>query len=115
MFRNMGTKDNAKDELLKQLEEASIDPPASEKEDLSSSSSDHGSTRASLGSKSDDAEDEEFLKELEPSEVLKRDDSLLVQEFLAAEDLNKAGLQRAKKDAIQQEVHCSAFGFMLNY
>jgi hypothetical protein len=99
MFRTMGNKDTTKDELLKQLDEAT--ESGNDKVDLESSGSDVGSR---LSVVSEDGEEEEFLRELEENEVLPRDSSLLVQEYCAVEDLNKPGLHRAKKDAIQQEV-----------
>lgn len=110
MFRTMGHTETAKDELLKQLDDAAkglqLTEPGKEKVDLESSGSDvASSTRLSVVS--EDGDEEEFLRELEDNEVLPRDSSLLIQEYCAVEDLNKPGLQRAKKDAIQQEdAHC---------
>lgn len=103
----MGHTETAKDELLKQLDDAAkglqLTEPGKEKVDLESSGSDvASSTRLSVVS--EDGDEEEFLRELEDNEVLPRDSSLLIQEYCAVEDLNKPGLQRAKKDAIQQEV-----------
>jgi len=107
MFRTMGHTETAKDELLKQLDDAAkglqLTEPGKEKVDLESSGSDvASSTRLSVVS--EDGDEEGFLRELEDNEVLPRDSSLLIQEYCAVEDLNKPGLQRAKKDAIQQEV-----------
>src|SRR5262249_37863033 len=55
--------------------------------------------------------DDELLAELDPAQAIARKEGLLVQEFGAIDDMNKAGLQRAKKDAMQQEVCITAFIF----
>jgi hypothetical protein len=75
MFRTMGHTETAKDELLKQLDDAAkglqLTEPGKEKVDLESSGSDvASSTRLSVVS--EDGDEEEFLRELEDNEVLPR-------------------------------------------
>ncbi len=135
MFKQMSQ--NPRDDLLKQLEDAA--------KDLSISDQPHGQEKEQVTSflflkvmivvthtwrwlqeldkvevekKEQMQEDQPEIEDQPLSELevkLERNDSLLLQEYFAIDDMNKAGLQRAKKDVIQQEVEPSSFSLFARF